>query len=164
MKVIIASDHGGFALKKQIIEYLEKVGYPFQDMGTFDEKSVDYPDIARVACEKILEDKGNRGVLVCGTGIGISIAANRFRGIRAGLVGSDEKSVEVTKFYRQHNDGNALCLGGRFNSIETVIPIIETYLNTKAEYDRHEKRRTLLDQMGPYPKGMKGGKDDMEGN
>ncbi len=132
----IGCDHGGYKLKEEIVAHLKKVGVVFKDFGTFDENSVDYPDIARAVCESIISEECKNGILVCGTGIGISIAANKHKGIRAAVC-SDEFS---TKFTRLHNDANVLCLGGRVVGPGLACELVDIFLNTEFEGGRHAVR------------------------
>lgn len=135
--IAIGSDHGGFALKQEIIEYLKQKGYEYEDVGSYDEKAVDYPDIAKKAVEMILQGKAEKGILICGTGIGISIAANRYAGIRAALC-HDCFSAEAT---RLHNDANILTMGGRVIGGELAKKITEIFLTTPfSEEARHIRR------------------------
>lgn len=132
----IGCDHGGYKLKEEIVAHLKKIGVDFKDFGTFDENSVDYPDIARAVCESIISEECKNGILVCGTGIGISIAANKHKGIRAAVC-SDEFS---TKFTRLHNDANVLCLGGRVVGPGLACELVDIFLNTEFEGGRHAVR------------------------
>ncbi len=132
----IGCDHGGFKLKEEIISHLAKNGVDFKDFGTFDESSVDYPDIARLVCESIIKGECVNGILVCGTGIGISIAANKHKGIRAAVC-SDEFSAKYT---RLHNDANVLCLGGRVVGPGLACELVDIFLNTGFEGGRHALR------------------------
>ena len=132
----IGCDHGGFKLKEELVAHLTKNNVEFKDFGTFDESSVDYPDIARAVCKSILSGECENGVLVCGTGIGISIAANKHKGIRAAVC-SDEFS---TKFTRLHNDANVLCLGGRVVGPGLACELVDIFLNTEFEGGRHAIR------------------------
>ena len=134
--IYIGSDHAGFELKEKIIEHLKKNNVDFVDVGCYNIQSVDYPDIARKVCENILPGKGEKGILVCGTGIGISIAANKFKGIRAALC----CDIYSTKYARLHNDANILCLGGRVIETELAFEITDTFLNTDFEGGRHTER------------------------
>lgn len=109
MKIAIASDHGGFDLKEQLKEYYAGKGIKLDDLGTYSSESCDYPDIAKAMCDRILSGEAETGILICGTGIGISIAANRCRGIRAAILYSDE----VAALARQHNNANIAVFGGR---------------------------------------------------
>jgi len=109
MKIAIASDHAGFQLKEQIKKYLIEKGYPVEDFGTDSKNSVDYPDFAKKVCKEILSGNFERGILFCGSGVGMSISANRFRGIRAVLC----QDLYTAEYSRLHNDCNVLCLPGR---------------------------------------------------
>ncbi|MGD9707337.1 MAG: ribose 5-phosphate isomerase B [Candidatus Delongbacteria bacterium] len=137
----IASDHGGFALKSEMIGLLKKKGYMIDDLGTYSEESADYPDLGKKAAEAVLAD-GNFGIIICGTGIGISIAANRIKGIRAALC----HCPEYAELARKHNDANILALGGRFLDADTAEKIAEVFLNTGFEGGRHQRRIDLIDK------------------
>ena len=132
----IGCDHGGFKLKEEIIAHLKKNGVEYKDFGTYDENSVDYPDIAKLVCQSIINNECENGILVCGTGIGISIAANKHKGIRAAVC-SDEFSA---KFTRLHNDANVLCLGGRVVGPGLACELVDIFLNTGFEGGRHALR------------------------
>ena len=134
--VAVGCDHGGFKLKEEIVAHLKANNVEFKDFGVFEEKSVDYPDIASVVCESILSGECENGILVCGTGIGISIAANKHKGIRAALC-SDEFSA---KFTRLHNDANVICLGGRVIGPGLACELVDVFLNTGFEGGRHALR------------------------
>lgn len=136
MKLIIGADHGGFELKKEIISYLSKKGYELEDVGCYDINSVDYPDIAVKLCKKVLAKEGEFGILICGTGIGISISANKIPGIRAALC-TDEFCARAT---RAHNDANVLCLGGRVVGPELAKSICDAFLDGSFEGGRHSVR------------------------
>ncbi len=138
-KILIGSDHGGFKLKTSIIEHLREQGYEVQDFGCFDEKSCDYPVIAKEVANSVLQTNG-RGILVCGTGIGMSIAANRFDGIRASLCG-DTFSARMT---RMHNDSNILCLGERVTGTGLALDIVDIWLRTEFEGGRHLNRINMI--------------------
>lgn len=132
----IGCDHGGYKLKEEIVSHLKANNVEFKDFGVFEEKSVDYPDIASAVCKSILSGECENGVLVCGTGIGISIAANKHKGIRAAVC-SDEFSA---KFTRLHNDANVLCLGGRVIGPGLACELVDIFLNTGFEGGRHALR------------------------
>lgn len=135
--IAIACDHGGYELKKEIIDYLEQAGVAFKDFGTNSTDAVDYPDYARLVGASVLSGEAEKGILICGTGIGISIAANKMKGIRAALV-HDVFSAEAT---RLHNDANILCMGGRVVAGGLAIKITDTFLNTEfSGADRHARR------------------------
>jgi ribose 5-phosphate isomerase B len=127
--IIVASDHGGFKLKTQIVEYLGEKGLEVLDGGCPNEESVDYPIYGEEAARAVVSGKTDGGIIVCGTGIGISIAANRVKGARATLC----NNTEYAKLARLHNDSNILALGGRFTNFETAKSIIDTWLTTEYE-------------------------------
>ncbi len=137
--IIIASDHAGFSLKENIITELKKKKFKIKNLGTYnDVNSVDYPIFAKKLCKKI--NSKNIGILVCGSGIGMSIAANRHKGIRAALV----NSVNASKLSRLHNNANVICIGSRLISKKIAIKSIMSFLVTKFEGDRHLRRVKLL--------------------
>ena len=138
--IAIAVDHGGFSLKETAISSVPAAGLEVMDLGTFDEESVDYPDFAEKLVSAIGRGEAGRGILICGTGIGISIAANRHPGIRAALC-YDEETATLA---RQHNDANVLCMGGRKTTPETARRIIEIFLSTPFEGGRHARRVAKL--------------------
>ncbi len=136
-KVAIASDHAGFALKKELSSHLKKQGYHICDFGVNDsEHSVDYPDKAKQMISAIKQDSNIWGILVCGSGEGMCMAANRYPFIRAGLGYSEESA----RLMRLHNNANVLCLGGRLTSFPLALKITDIFLNTPFEGGRHEKR------------------------
>lgn len=134
--IVIASDHGGFDLKNAIVEMLAERDIIFTDFGTHDLDSVDYPDYAKRVAEAVSKGEAESGILVCGTGIGMSISANKFPGVRAALV-HDEFTAKMA---RQHNDANILILGGRVVSVETGKKLVEIWLNSEYEGGRHQNR------------------------
>ena len=131
-KIFIASDHAGFEMKIALNDYFPS----FIDLGTNSFDSVDYPDFAHKLTNEILKNEGSFGILICGTGVGMSIAANRLEGIRAGLV----NNVEVTRLIRQHNDANVLVIPGRFMEAEEAINCVQTFIETQFEEGRHKQR------------------------
>lgn len=133
----IASDHGGFALKAELIKNLEGKGYELKDYGCFSEESCDYPDFARKVTDAVLSGECDKGILLCGTGIGMSITANKVKGIRAALCG-DCFSAEAT---RLHNDANVLCLGARVTGPELAFKIAEIFLSAEFSGDERHVRR-----------------------
>ena len=141
MKIVAAADHGGFEMKNQIVEDLRKQGFAVEDLGTNSADSVDYPDFAEKATAKVLAGQADLGILVCGTGIGISIAANRHKGIRAAILYDDY----VAKVAREHNNANVLCFGGRTRSTEDVLRRIGIFLKAAYEGGRHDRRLCKLD-------------------
>ena len=136
----IGSDHGGFALKEEIKKYLDSKGIAYQDFGTLTGESCDYPDIANAACQAIVSGQCDRGILICGTGIGISMAANKVKGIRAACC-SDYFSAKYT---RLHNDANVLCMGGRVVGPGLATELVEVFLSTPFEGGRHQRRVDMI--------------------
>lgn len=136
MKIAIASDHGGFKLKSEIEQFLADKGIDYEDFGTDSSDSVDYPDFARPLSEKVASGEFDRGILICGTGIGMSIAANKVSGVRCALV-HDTFSARAT---REHNDSNVLAMGERVVGVGLALDIVDTWLNTQFEGGRHERR------------------------
>ena len=134
--ISIGCDHGGFELKGEIIKYLKENGYDFKDYGTFSEESVDYPDIADLVCNSIKNGESELGILICGTGIGMSMCANKHKGIRAAMC-SDTFSAKMT---RQHNNANVLTLGGRTIGPELAKEVVKEFLTNEFLGGRHEKR------------------------
>ena len=140
MEILIGSDHGGYKLKQEIIKYLNELGHAVEDCGSYSEESCDYPDIAQDVAKKVLLT-GKRAILICGTGIGMSIAANRFKGIRASHC-TDTFTARMT---RMHNDSNILCLGERITGTGLALDIVEIWLNTDFQGGRHERRISKLE-------------------
>lgn len=134
--IAIGCDHGGFELKESVIAHLKERGFEVKDFGTYDKNSVDYPDIASKVCPQVVSGNCEFGILICGTGIGISIAANKFKGIRAALC-SDPYSAAKTK---EHNNANVIALGGRVTGPDLANTIIDAYIDAKFEGGRHEGR------------------------
>ncbi|MCG9876697.1 MAG: ribose 5-phosphate isomerase B [Leptospiraceae bacterium] len=141
-KIGIASDHGGFELKEILKEELKKHSETI-DLGTHSQESVDYPQVIGAACQSLLQGKVDRLVVLCGTGIGASIIANRYQGIRAALC-HDEFTAEMS---RRHNNSNVLVLGGRILGKDLAIRILEKWLHTEFEGGRHEKRIIMIDEI-----------------
>ena len=142
-KIAIASDHGGFDLKENIIAYLIKKGLEVDNFGAHSADSVDYPDYGTKLAQAIIDKKFVRGILICGTGVGMSIVVNRFPGIR-GTLCSD---VYTAKMCREHNDSNILIMGGRVIDVSLAIEILETWLNTEFEGGRHQRRLDKINQI-----------------
>lgn len=140
MKIAIGSDHGGLELKKEIVAYLEAVGHTVEDFGTKTTDSCDYPVYGQIVAENVASGSYDKGILICGTGQGIALAANKVKGIRA-VVCSDTFSAEMT---RAHNDANILSLGERVVGKGLALKIVETWLNTAFEGGRHETRVNLI--------------------
>lgn len=140
--IAIANDHTAFEFRKPIIAYLEKAGYQVLDLGTKDCQPVDYPDLGTKIAKAILDKKAELGIAICGTGIGISIAANRFHGIRCALVYEEE----TIRLARQHNDANVIALGARIISSYKAIELIKIFLGTPTSNEtRHQNRIKKLD-------------------
>ena len=137
--IIIGSDHGGFKLKNEIIKHLQKLGVQVSDLGCYNEESCDYPVVAKGVAKEVLAT-GNKGILICGTGIGVSIAANRFEGIRASHC-TDTFTARMT---RMHNDSNILCLGERVTGVGLALDIVDIWLSTEFEGGRHQKRIDMI--------------------
>lgn len=138
MNLYVGSDHGGYEMKGELVGYLKEAGHDVVDLGCFSEDSVDYPDIAREVCEKVLENAGSFGILVCGTGIGMQMTANKLPGIRA-TVATDEHMAEMS---RRHNNANVLTLGGRVLALSKAKAIVDAFLGTDFESseERHVRR------------------------
>ncbi len=143
MKIIIGSDHGGLLLKDKISQYLKDKGYDIDDVGTYSAMSCDYPVIAKELTTKVLENPDNLGILVCGTGIGMSIYANKVKGIRAAHC-TDTYSARLT---RQHNDSNVLCLGERITGLGLGLDIVDEWLNASFEGGRHQRRVDMINEL-----------------
>ena len=141
-KILIASDHAGFILKKKLVDFFNKEKKILHDIGTSSENSVDYPDYAHKLCEKISEGYYNSGVLICGSGIGMSIVANRYQKIRAALC-LNEKMV---KLCRRHNDANVLVLGSRLISYDEATKCILCFIKTSFEAGRHTNRLNKINK------------------
>ena len=138
--IIIASDHAGFELKEILKSELETIGMEVEDLGVHDTSAVDYPDIANALAEAVSKSADRRGLLLCGTGIGASIAANRHRRVRAALC----HSAETARMARQHNDANVLVLGGRVTDPDTARECLRIFLETDFEGGRHVPRVAKL--------------------
>ena len=143
MRIAIASDHGGFELKEIVKKHLEERGLEVADLGTNSDASVDYPVYGRACGEAVVSGEADCGIVVCGTGIGISIAANKVKGVRCGLC----TSVEMAQLTKQHNKANVLALGGRTTPAELALQIVDAWLDTEFEGGRHERRTNMLDEM-----------------
>lgn len=139
-KLLIGSDHGGFDLKVFLKEYLEKRGYSMVDVGCDSEISCDYPVYAEDVCSRIQRGEVSRGILICGTGLGMSMAANRFQGIRAALCTTEFHA----RMSRAHNDSNVLVIGGRVTGRELALAILKTWLETPFDGGRHQRRIDLF--------------------
>lgn len=134
--IAIASDHAGYKLKDAIIKHFEKKGYDFKDFGTHSEESVDYPDFAHELAQSIDRKEYERGIAICGSGNGISMAANKHQRVRAAICWN----AEIAKLARSHNDANVCSLPARYVSQEKAQEIVDTFLNTDFEGGRHQRR------------------------
>jgi len=136
MKIAIGADHAGFAAKEEIKTVIKALGHAVIDQGTTGEASVDYPDFAEKVARAVVSGEADRGVLLCGTGIGMSIAANKVQGIRAAVI-SDEKTAALS---RQHNDANIFCAGSRVTPVVKIAESLKVWLETPFEGGRHQNR------------------------
>ncbi len=136
MKIAIGSDHGGFESKKIVVDALQKLGHKVVDMGTTSEESTDYPDYAKKVGKAVALGRADRGVLICGTGIGMSIAANKIPGIRAAVVWN----VKTASLASEHNCANVLCLSGRFIKPSLLPKMIKAWIKTPFAGGRHQRR------------------------
>ena len=143
MNIIISNDHAGVELKNNVKKFLEAKGYSLKDVGNNDGESVDYPDIIHPLAKEISENKDDKGIIMCGTGNGVSMVANKYKGVRAGLCWSKE----IAKLIRKHNNANVLSLPARFISIEEALEIVKVFLETDFEEGgRHERRVVKIDK------------------
>jgi ribose 5-phosphate isomerase B len=142
-RMVVGSDHAGFRAKETIKKYLEGAGYTVEDVGTHSEESVDYPDFAKAVGERVAAANGALGVLVCGTGIGVSIAANKVEGIRAALA---HDSLTARRA-REHNDANVIALGGKVVGEDEAIAIVQEFLNAEFAGGRHQRRIDKISEM-----------------
>ena len=140
--IAVGCDHAGYELKNELIRHLKDRGFEVADLGTYSTDSCDYPDYAKKVCEEVVSGRAEKGLLVCGTGIGMSIAANKVRGIRAAVL-SDEFSAQAT---REHNDANVLCLGARVLDTERAVKLLDIFLDTPfSEGANHIRRISKLE-------------------
>ena len=143
MKIVLAADHGGYQLKEKVKAALEERGCEVVDLGTYSEDPVDYPEYGKEAAKHVASGEAERGIVFCGTGIGISIAANKVHGIRCANATDDDR----VRLASAHNHANMLALGGRFVSPEDALRYIDIWLGTPWDEGRHDKRVGLLDKM-----------------
>jgi len=143
VKIVIGADHAGYVIKNHIKEELNSKDISFTDIGTFKEESVDYPEYAYKVANSIINKEADMGILICGTGIGMSIAANKLKGIMAAVV-QNKQSATLS---RSHNNSNVLCLGARINSKEEILEFVETWINTSHEGGKHQKRIELISKL-----------------
>lgn len=140
MKIAIGCDHGGLEHKNAIAEHLRERGFEVEDFGIYEQKPIDYPEIALKVAKSVAEKENELGILVCGTGIGMSLAANKVKGIRAAAV-SEHFSAKYT---RLHNNSNILCLGGRVIGVGTALELADLFVDTEFEGGRHQKRIDMI--------------------
>ncbi|MBQ9710261.1 MAG: ribose 5-phosphate isomerase B [Clostridia bacterium] len=138
MKIAIANDHAGVECKKALCEYISQMGHEVVNFGTDQLSSCDYPDYAKAVANEVASGRAQRGILICGTGVGMSIAANKVKGIRASLC----DSTFIAEMTRKHNDSNVLCMGQRVTSLDTMKQIVEVYLNTPFDEENCPGRHT----------------------
>ena len=143
MKIALGADHGGFELKETIKTALEADGHTIVDLGTHSTDSVDYPYYGAAVGRAVADGTVDRGIAVCGTGIGISIAANKIKGVRAALC----TSLYMAELTRRHNDSNVLCLGGRVTDLELGVQIAKLWIETEFEGGRHQKRIDMIHEL-----------------
>ena len=141
IKVAIGCDHAGLAYKEAIIDYLKVREIEYDDVGTYTPESCDYPVIARKVTEKVINNNANRGILICGTGVGVSIVANKVHGIRAALCGD----TYTARVCRAHNNANVLCLGSRVIGEHLALDIVDVWLKTGFEGGRHKRRVDMIE-------------------
>lgn len=141
--IALGSDHGGYKLKEEIKRYLEEKEIEYTDCGTFNEESVDYPDIAKTVALEIQDKECDKGILVCRSGIGMSIVANKFRGIRCAKCNDEEEA----KYSRMHNDANILALGADYIDTSKAIKIVRMWIATEFEGGRHQERIQIIDEI-----------------
>jgi len=149
MNIALGSDHAGLDLKNRITKWLSEQGIHVEDIGPYKDVAVDYADFAQVVAEKVATGEHEKGILVCGTGIGMSIAANKVHGIRAALC-YDERTAAFSK---EHNDANILCLGGRLLETEQAFGIVQTWLKSTFEGGRHARRVNKIHEIESLPQG-----------
>ena len=143
MMVAIGCDHGGLQIKNAVIEYMKENGIEYTDYGCYTEESVDYPVYANQVAKNVSDGNAELGIICCGTGIGVSMAANKVKGIRAAVC-TDEFCAEMT---RRHNNANILCMGGRVIDEEKAVKLASIFLNTTFDGGRHEKRVNMITEI-----------------
>jgi ribose 5-phosphate isomerase B len=143
MRIAVGTDHRGYAIRSKVIELVERLGHEVEDLGTFSGEAVDYPDIAAAVARKVGRGEVDRGILVCGTGLGMCIAANKFRGVRAAPC-HDDLTAEMS---RRHNDSNVLCLSADLLGERLIDRMVELWLSTPFEGGRHARRVEKIRQL-----------------
>lgn len=142
-RIAIGADHAGYLLKREIVQFLRAAGYSVEDKGTHSEESVDYPDYAFQVAQAVAAGEADLGILICGTGIGMSIAANKVRGIRAAVA----TDCYMARMAREHNDANVLCLGGRVLGVGSALDIVQAFLKSRFTGGRHTRRVSKIQKM-----------------
>jgi len=142
MEIALGADHGGFDLKEQVKDWLREMGHDVTDAGCYSSESVDYPEYAEKVCDMVRNGVVERGILICGTGIGMSMAANRHAGIRAALC----HEIFTAAMSRHHNDANVLCMGGRVIGSALALEMVKTWTETPFDDGRHSRRIAMFDQ------------------
>jgi ribose 5-phosphate isomerase B len=143
VKIALGSDHAGYQLKESLKRFLDNKNLTYTDFGTFNMDEDDYPQFAYKVCHALVQQKYDRGILICGTGIGMCMTANKIKGIRAALA----YNIEIAQLSRLHNDANVLCLGGRLTSESLAMDILDVWLNTSFEGGRHQRRVDLIGKL-----------------
>ena len=144
MRIAVGSDHGGYNLKEAVKKRLQEQGHQVEDMGVFSDQASDYPEQAVAVAKAVAQGRAERGVLVCGSGVGMSITANRFHGVRAALAPTEEHA----RLGRQHNNANVLCLGERLTPQDQALAILDVFMNTEFEDGgRHQRRVAKIDSL-----------------
>lgn len=141
--IVIGADHGGFKLKEEIKKYLDEKEIKYEDKGCFSEESVDYPNIAKEVAKDISNKKADMGILICRSGIGMSIVANKFKGVRCAVCYNEQ----IAKFSRMHNNANMMALGADYMSVNDAICVVRQFLATPFEGGRHEARVNLISEI-----------------
>ena len=141
--IAIGADHGGYKLKEEIKRYLEEREIEYTDCGTFDEESVDYPEIAQAVSTEVQDGHAERGIIICRSGIGMSIVANKFKGIRCAKCNDEEEA----KFSRMHNDANMLALGADYINVNEAVRIVRMWIATQFEGGRHQERIYIINEI-----------------
>jgi ribose 5-phosphate isomerase B len=143
MRIVLGSDHAGFDMKQSVMAHLTGLGHQVTDVGAFNTESVDYPKIGAAVAKAVNGGQAERGILVCGSGEGMCMVANRFVGIRAALA----PSLEHAQLSRRHNDANVLCLGGRLTPLPEALAIVDGFLSTEFEGGRHQRRVDQIEEV-----------------
>ena len=141
--IAIGSDHGGYKLKEEIKKYLEEKEIEYTDCGSFDEERVDYPEIAQAVATEVQDRQAEKGIIICRSGIGMSIVANKFKGIRCAKCNDEQEA----KFSRMHNDANVLALGADYIDTNKAVRIVRTWIATEFEGGRHEERVKIIEEI-----------------